>query len=111
MVKGVVDQLNKNLGVGLVIKLCSISERDIAIANGNAKIWRAGWIADYADPENFLNLFYSKNIGGNNSTINSFNYNNAEFDDMLDQANKERDEKMRNQLFVLCDQLIVDEAQ
>ncbi len=110
MVKGVVDQLNKNLNINLKIKLCSIQERDEAIANGTAKIWRAGWIADYADPENFLSLFYSRNIGGNNSTINSFNYNNPEFDDILDQANKEQDEKIRNQLFVLCDQLIIDDA-
>ena len=29
---------------------------------------------------------------------------------MLDQANQERNEKIRNQLFVLCDQLIVNEA-
>jgi oligopeptide transport system substrate-binding protein len=110
MVKGVVDQLKTNLGVELKIKLCNIRERDEAIARGEAKIWRAGWIADYPDPENFLSLFYSRNIGQNNSTINSFRFKNAEFDAMLDQANKERDEKTRNQLFVMCDQVIVNES-
>lgn len=110
MVKGVVDQLSSNLGINLKIKLCTISERDEAIASGEAKIWRAGWIADYADPENFLSLFYSRNIGNNNTTINSFQYRNPQFDEMLDQANKERDEKIRNQLFVLCDQQVINDA-
>ena len=109
MVMGVLEQLKRNLGVNLKIKLCTIGERDRAIASGKAKIWRAGWIADYAHPENFLNLFYSRNIGKNN-TINTFQYRSAEFDDILDQAIKEQDEAIRNQLFVIADQKLVDDA-
>ena len=110
LVKGVVYQLKKNLGIELGIKLCSIIERDKAIAKGEAKLWRAGWIADYPHPENFLSLFYSRNIMTNNNTINSFRYKNEEYDDILVQANKEQDEDIRNQLFVMCDQKIVDDA-
>jgi oligopeptide transport system substrate-binding protein len=109
MVLGAMDQLNKHLGVKLKIKFCTLKERDKAIASGKAKIWRAGWIADYAHPENFLNLFYSRNIGKNN-TINSFRYRSAEFDDILNQAIKEQDEAIRNQLFVIADQKLVDDA-
>lgn len=109
MTMGALEQINKYLGLNLKIKLCSIGERESAIASGKAKIWRAGWIADYAHPENFLNLFYSRNIGKNN-TINSFHYRSAEFDDILDQAIKEQDEAIRNQLFVIADQKVVDDA-
>ncbi|MGJ8661678.1 MAG: ABC transporter substrate-binding protein [Bacteroidota bacterium] len=108
MVLGVLEQLKRNLGVNLKPRLCTIGERDRAIASGKAKIWRAGWIADYAHPENFLNLFYSRNIG--NNTINTFQYRSAEFDDILGQAIKEQDETIRNQLFVIADQKVVDDA-
>jgi oligopeptide transport system substrate-binding protein len=109
MTRGVMDQINKHLGLHLKIKLCSILEKNHAITSGKAKIWRAGWIADYAHPENFLNLFYSRNIGSN-ATINSFHYRNTEFDNILDQAIKIQDEASRNQLFVVADQKIVDDA-
>lgn len=107
---GVSKQLKKHLGVQLGIKLCSLAERDKAILEGKAKIWRAGWIADYPNPENFLSLFYSRNIMANNNTINSFRYKNEEFDNLFETANKVQDEKMRNQLFVQCDQKIVEDA-
>lgn len=109
MVLGVMDQLKKHLGISLKIKFCTLIARDKAIASGKAKIWRAGWIADYAHPENFLNLFYSGNIGKNN-TINSFHYRSWEFDAIFDQAIKEQDETIRNQLFVVGDQKVVDDA-
>ena len=110
LVKGVVQQLKKNIGIDLGIKLCSIEQRDKAIEKGEAKLWRAGWIADYPHPENFLSLFYSSNISASNNTINSFRYKNAEYDNILEQANKEQDEDIRNQLFVMCDQKIVNDA-
>jgi peptide/nickel transport system substrate-binding protein len=110
LVMGIKRQLYKHLGVKLTINLCSIAQRDKAIADGKAKMWRAGWIADYPYPENFLSLFYSRNIMANNNTINSYRYKSKEFDDLLEQANKEQDEDIRNQLFVKCDQKIVDDA-
>ncbi|MFA7273669.1 MAG: ABC transporter substrate-binding protein [Crocinitomicaceae bacterium] len=109
MTLGIVDQIKRNLGIDLGIELCTIGERDRAIENGTAKIWRAGWIADYAYPENFLSLFYSRNIGKNNP-VNSFHYRSAEFDDILDQAIKEQNEMIRNQFFVIADQKVVDDA-
>lgn len=110
LAKGIQRQLKQHLGINLKIKLCDIAERDQAIADGKAKIWAAGWIADYPHPENFLSLFYGRNITENNNTINSFLYKNIEFDDLLEQAGKELNEDKRNQLFVQCDQKIVDDA-
>jgi peptide/nickel transport system substrate-binding protein len=110
MVQGFVDQINEKLNLKLSIRVCNIAERDQAIANGNAKIWRAGWIADYPNPETFLSLFYSGNIGKRNTTINSFRFANAEFDQILDQAIREENEVVRNQMYVLCDQIIIDQA-
>jgi peptide/nickel transport system substrate-binding protein len=110
MCMGVVDQIKKNLGVTLKIKLCTIEQREKAITSGKAKIWRAGWIADYPDAENFLSLFYGGNIHENSADVNSFKFRNKQYDTLFEKALKELDEKKRNDLFAMCDQMIVDQA-
>jgi oligopeptide transport system substrate-binding protein len=110
MTRGFIDQINENLNVKLQIRVCNIFERDKAISTGEAKIWRAGWIADYPNPESFLSLFYSGNMGKRNSTINAFRYQNREFDQIFESANKEKDEIIRNQLYVMCDQIIANQS-
>lgn len=107
---GVLKQLKENLNVDIPIKLCSIEERDKAILNGEAKFWRGGWIADYPDPENFLNLFYSKNIGSNSAISNPFQFKNKTFDITLELAMKESNPIKRTNYFVQCDQLIINDA-
>ncbi|MFN6013777.1 MAG: ABC transporter substrate-binding protein, partial [Flavobacteriales bacterium] len=110
MCVGIVDQIKKNLGVELKIKLCTIEEREKAIASGKAKIWRSGWIADYPDAENFLSLFYSGNIRENSAEVNSFKYRSKNYDNMFSKAVKELDVQKRNELFAACDQIIIDES-
>jgi len=111
MVKGIVADIKMNLNVKLKIKLCTIKERNIAIENGKAKMWRAGWIADYPDPENFLCLFYSGNISENGgSVVNDFLFRNKEFDENFEKGLKELNNEKRNEYMVKCDQLTIDHA-
>lgn len=110
MCMGVANQIKANLNIELKIKLCTIDERDQAIANGTAKIWRSGWVADYPDAENFLSLFYSGNITENYSTVNAFRFRSKEYDDLYSKALHELNNEKRNQLYVKCDQMIVDES-
>jgi peptide/nickel transport system substrate-binding protein len=110
MCQGIADELKRNLNVTLNIKLCTYEERSKAIISGKAKIWRTGWIADYPDAENFLSLFYSKNIKDGGGEINAFRFRDSNFDQLFEIAMKELDETKRNDLFALCDQIIVDKA-
>lgn len=110
MCQGIADELNKNLNVTLNVKLCSIEERSKAIISGKAKIWRSGWIADYPDAENFLNLFYSKNIKDDEADVNAFRFKDSNYDQLFEIAMAELDENKRNDLFALCDQIIIDKA-
>ncbi len=65
----------------------------------------AAWMADYPDPQNFLDLmFHSQSI--NNQT----RYSNAEVDQLLERARIERDEKTRFSLYQQAEQIIVNEA-
>lgn len=106
---GVQKQLKQNLNLDIPIKLCSIDERDKAILNGEAKFWRGGWIADYPDPENFLNLFHSNNIGSS-AISNPFKYKNSVYDNIFEAAMKESNPIKRMSYFQQCDQQIIDEA-
>ena len=106
----IATQLATNLNVNLKIQVCTIEERDIAIENGDAKIWLAGWIADYPDPENFLSLFYGENMDASKMTINGFRFNNSEFNKLYVQALGETDVEKRTKLLVKCDQILINQA-
>lgn len=108
--ESIARQLRKNLGVKLNIKLCSLEERRKAIESGEAKIWRSGWIADYPDPENFLAMFYGKNMRNASSAVNNFHFHNAAYDALYEKALVETNEEKRMDLFAQCDQIVVDEA-
>lgn len=110
MCEGVAKQVKENLNIDLNIVLCSYEQRNQAIANGKAKIWRSGWIADYPDAESFLSLFYSKNIKHDGTEVNAFKFVDNNYDQLFEIAMKELDETKRNELFALCDQIIVDKS-
>ena len=64
-----------------------------------------GWIADYPDPENFLDvLFHSE------STNNQSEYTNRQLDRLLELARVEQDEVVRFDLYHQSEEIIVDEA-
>ena len=64
-----------------------------------------GWVADYLDPENFLDgLFHSE------STNNHTSFSNAELDGILERARVERDQDARFALYNEAEQLIVEQA-
>ncbi len=49
---------------------------------GKLQMWTYGWIADYPDGENFLQLFWSKSIGGANYSM----YARPEYDALYERA-------------------------
>ena len=64
-----------------------------------------GWVADYPDPENFLDvLFHSK------SSNNQSEYKNGQLDIILERARVELDETARFELYHQAEAIIVDDA-
>jgi len=70
---------------------------------GNFDISRAGWIADYPDPINFLDVFLS--TGGNNNS----QWRNAEYDNLLRQARLTLDESERFSLMHQAEAILMDQ--
>lgn len=62
------------------------------VGHREAQMFRVGWLADYPDAENFLQLFHSRNAspGPNRS-----NYSNPEFDALYGEALRVPDEATR----------------
>ena len=110
LAKAVVFSLKQNLGIKIKIKLCSIKEREEAIKSGKAVFWRTGWIADYPDPENFLNLFYVGKDKEIDKDLNPFNYSSKKFDQLFEKAMAETDDSKRMEILAQCDQIIIDDA-
>lgn len=78
------------------------------IDNGASEFFRLGWIADYPDPENFLSLFWSKNIPpiGPNYT----RYRNEEFDRLFEKALTIADQEERFAIYQQIEKMAVEDA-
>lgn len=70
------------------------------------QIYQSGWIADYPDVENFLQIFYSRNSPWPNSS----NYSNPEFDKIYEQAAVMPDSPERTQLYRKAERIVVEDA-
>ncbi len=110
MCQGVKAQLKQNLNITVNIKPCTLAERDRAIQSGKAILWRGGWIADYVDPETFLSLFYGENIHQDITSVNTFRYRNATYDQIFKASLKELNPEKRLKMLEKCDQIIVNES-
>ena len=62
---------------------------------GKVQCMTYGWIADYPDGENFLQLFWSKSIGGANYTLFSL----PEFDRLYERVKTMPDSAQRTELY------------
>ncbi|MCB0444099.1 MAG: ABC transporter substrate-binding protein [Gelidibacter sp.] len=79
-----------------------------AKANGKLNIFRASWVADYPDAENYLSLYYSKNFAPNGPNYTHFK--SELFDDLYQQAFKETNVDVREHLYTKMDSLVMQKA-
>ncbi len=77
-------------------------------ASGKLPIFRASWIADYPDAENYVSLFYSKNFTPNGPNYTHFK--NEEFDELYEESIKEVNVAKRYKLYQKMDSIIINEA-
>lgn len=75
-------------------------------STSRAPFFRASWIADYPDAENYLSCFYSKNPAPPNYT----RYSNPQFDAYFEQAMQTDNDSARYELYRQCDRLLIEDA-
>jgi len=106
-VKAIVDMYKQNLEIDIAIQ-----QTDWATYLWDLRAHRyqmfgltAGWIADYPDPQDFLDiLFHSE------SRNNDTRYSNPEVDSLLEEAQGEQDFEKRMELYQQAEQIIMDDA-
>jgi len=77
-------------------------------SSGELEVFRASWVADYPDAENYLSLFYSPNFTPNGP--NYMHYRNAILDSLYEASLNLTNIENRKKLYRKMDSLIVADA-
>ena len=77
-------------------------------ANGSLQFFRASWVADYPDAENYLSLFTTSNFAPDGP--NYSHYTNPRFDRLYDKAMACTDEDVRETYYAEMDSLMMLDA-
>lgn len=75
-------------------------------SKSQALFFRASWIADYPDAENYLGVFYGKNPAPPNYT----RYKNPVYDALYEKAIAEKNDTIRYSIYQQMDRLIINDA-
>jgi len=94
------EQLGVNVALGNTEWKVYLSEQD----HLNYDICRAGWINDFNDPHNDIEMFVTD--GGNNRT----GWSNKEYDALVAQAMLETDKKKRWEIYKKAEAILIKEA-
>ncbi|MDP2423325.1 MAG: ABC transporter substrate-binding protein [Bacteroidales bacterium] len=100
-------QLNE-IGIRIKIEVSPPATLREMIAQGKVPFFRASWIADYPDTENYLSLFYSPNFtpAGPNYT----HFTSVIFDKLYQESLIQTNDSLRYRLYREMDSLIMESA-
>ena len=92
------------LGIDLQVDIVEWASFTPMRRNGDFDAARNGWVGDYSDPSNMLDLFYSTN--GNNDG----KFNNAEYDAAMDVSRTTLDAAERSEALHKAEDILMEEA-
>ena len=101
----VLQMWSKNLGIDAEFQQTEFATFLRDLNKRRFQMFNIGWIADYPDPENFLDILFHSESNNNHT-----NYSNPLVDSLLEQARTETDEAVRFRLYNQAEQMIVDDA-
>ncbi|OIQ28326.1 MAG: ABC transporter substrate-binding protein [Bacteroidetes bacterium MedPE-SWsnd-G2] len=95
----------QKIGLEVSVDVVPAATLKNAKANGKLDLFRASWVADYPDAQNYLSLYYSKNFAplGPNYT----HFSSPTFDSWYENALKETDVYKRELLYSKMDSLVM----
>ena len=99
------EQWREHLGINVEIRQTDFATFLADSDAGRLQMSNAGWIMDYPDPEDILDLkFHSK------SALNDVGYDNPEADSLLERARLEQDPEARLGLYQEAERLILEDV-
>ena len=101
----ILEQWRQELGIEIDIQQTEWATFLQDVNDKKYQMFSLGWIADYPDPQNFLDVLLHSE-----SQSNHTNYGNPEVDRLLEEARTERDRARRFELYNQVEQMILDDA-
>lgn len=98
----------KDVGFNIAIEVSPTATVREQKANGKLNFFRASWIADYPDEENYLSMFYKVNFAPNGPNYTHFS--NAQVDSLYLASFSINDKNSRINQYRVIDSLIMEEA-
>ncbi len=99
------EQWRQELGIEIDIQQTEWATFLQDVNDREYQMFVLGWVADYPDPENFLDLLFRTGSQNNNT-----NYSNPEVDRLLAEAAVELDRERRFEIYNRVEQMVLDEA-
>lgn len=96
----------EDLGLSIEIEVLESAVLRDQMRKSAISIFRASWIVDYPDGENFLSLFYGKNAAPPNYT----RFDNSSFDNLYEEAIRTKNESTKYDLYNEMNRLVIEEA-
>ena len=97
----------ERIGVKLELSFMTWDAFLKALNERRCQLYRIGWVGDYPDAENFLQLFHSANVSPGS---NHANYTNPDYDREYDAAMASADESERNAHWRKCQEIIREDC-
>lgn len=106
-IEAIVEMWKQNLGVEVSIEQAEWATFlfDISRKPNPYQAFSVGWLADYPDPQNFLDILFHCD-----SRDNKTGYCNPEVDEILEAARVETDETRRLELYQQAEEMVVADA-
>jgi oligopeptide transport system substrate-binding protein len=101
----IIQEWQQNLGVEVSVRQLETEEFLYNLKQEKDEMFMLGWVADYPDPHNFLDILF--HTGSEN---NIFEYSNSSLDALLDQAAIEQNGAVRLAMYQQAEQVVVDDA-
>ena len=98
-------ELWKQIGLNITIRQTDFATFLADQDAGRLQAFNAGWIMDYPDPEDILDVKFHSG-----STLNDVGYKNADVDKLLDAARIEADPAKRLDIYRQVEKKIIDDA-
>lgn len=98
----------EKLGIEIKIDVMPPSTLRQMKSTGELDVFRASWVADYPDAENYLSLFYSPNFTPNGP--NYTHYKNVVFDSLYEKAQRISGIDERKILYTKMDSIVINDA-
>lgn len=96
------------LGIKIKVEVLLPAVNSELIANNKAMFFRKSWVADYADKENYMSVFYSKNFSPNGPNYTHFS--SARFDSLYEKSLTMLSTTELNENFNSMEEIIIAEA-